>query len=361
MDPWTLAATAAVVAATAATGAVFARTLVRAALAPGGLSVPTGCVLVVGALALGGVLSPLVGGLVARLAAPLSDGLAAAPRGGGGGGGAVVAIAGASGPVLAWALWSAAGWLAARSRGRGAGAVAAARRPGWLVAPGLVSSLAAAVGALVALGAPVPWSAVLGRVVLASVAGPVAAAVAAAAVVVLVAWGLRHATPEPVHRRARALAPLTVVLLGVGAGLQVVAVARLLAGLATQRAPALGLAVQPGPARWLDLVLAGAAALGAAAWLARGLRRESPVRRATPLQSAASDAGGAGVLVAAALLGAVVPVRATVSATESGAAAVAGARVTSARLVRLVWSAAALVPVAGVAGLALGAVLGRLA
>lgn len=335
MDPWTLAATAAVAAATLAAGAVLARSLVRSALAPGGLVAAAACVLVVGSLALGAVLSPLVGGLAAGLAVPLLEGLANSQPDGSSGAatrsGAVVALAGALGPVLAWTLWRTVG-----------------RRP---APPGLVAALAAAVGALVALGAPVDWPAVLGRALLSPLAGLLAAALVTAALVVLVSWALRHATPEPVHRRSRALAPLTTTLLGIGAGLQVMGVARLLL------APTAPIG-QSGPGGWTDLLLAGALALGAAAWLATRLHRESPVRRVSPVQALAAGATGAAVLTVAAVLGAVVPVRLVVGGAASGAAAVSGQRALSAPLLRLGWSAAALVPVSALVGLVLGAVLG---
>ncbi len=342
MDPWTLAATAAVAAATLAAGAVVARSLVRSALAPGGLDAAAACALVVGSLALGAVLSPLVGGLTAGLAVPLLDGLAdSRPDGSSGAAtrsGAVVGLAGALGPVLAWALWRAIG-----------------RRP---ASPGLVAALAAAVGALVALGAPIAWPAVLGRALLAPLAGLLAVPLVTAALVVLASWALRHATPEPVHRRSRALAPLTTTLLGIGAGLQVVGVARLLLAPTTAGGQS-AQSGQSGPGGWTDLLLAGALALGAAAWLATRLRRESPVRRVSPVQALAAGATGAAVLTVAAVLGAVVPVRLVVGGAASGGAAVSGQRALSAPLLRLGWSAAALVPVSALVGLVLGAVLGR--
>ncbi len=357
MDPWTLVATAAVVAASAAFGAVLAATLVRAALAPGATDVASACALVVGALALGGVLTATLGGLDAGLGAPLSAALAdSAPRSG-----AVVALAGALGPALAWGLCRGAVALARRAAERGERPVTgAAHRRGGLAAPGLVSALAAALGALVAVGGSVPWAALAPRALLAPVAGPLVAAAGAGAVLGLVTWVLRHATPEPVHRRSRALTPLTVVLLGVGAGMQVVALASLLVSLAAGRggAAAPGGAV-PGAAAsgGVEVLLAAAVALGAGAWLVLALRRERPVARVPPVVGAVSQACAAAVLVGGAVLGALVPVRVAASAAGGAAAAVRGAPWVSARLLVLAGSAVAVVPLSGLLGLAVGAVL----
>lgn len=157
-------------------------------------------------------------------------------------------------------------------------------------------------------------------VVLPAVLGPAVAAAGALALVVALAWALRHATPEPVHRRSRALAVLSTALLAVGAGTQTGQVGVGLVLLVTGESAEL---VGSGAASTLPvgprLLVAAVVGLSAAAALLRPHPVQRPLRRREPPVVLVADSCAAVALLAAAAAGLPVPVLLVLLAARAGA------------------------------------------
>ena len=245
-------------------------------------------------------------------------------------------VAGGAGGVLAatLALLLVAGALtvrAARGAARTTGPAGAGSRPRRLpVVPGTTVLLVVLV--LVAAGTGASWRAAALLVVVPAAAAPAAAAAGTLVLLVAAAWVLRHATPEPVHRRARVLAVVSTALLAVGVGAQTGQVGLALVLLVTGDGAAL---VRPDAAvvpAWAGLLVAAAAGAGAltALLLPRALlllpRRARPVPRREPLTVLVADSCAAAVLLGATVLALPVPALPVVLAARAGGDLLRGAR-----------------------------------